>query len=56
MHSGLSREERFRNLSGFRRGSIDMLLSVEMLNEGIDVPDVNLVVFMRVTHSRRIFV
>lgn len=26
-----------------------------MLNEGIDVPDVNLVAFMRVTHSRRIF-
>jgi superfamily II DNA or RNA helicase len=26
------------------------------LNEGIDVPDVNLVVFQRVTHSRRIFV
>ena len=29
--------------------------SIEMLNEGIDVPDVNLVAFMRVTHSRRIF-
>ncbi len=27
-----------------------------MLNEGIDVPDVNLVVFLRVTHSRRIFI
>ena len=26
-----------------------------MLNEGIDVPEVNLVVFARVTHSRRIF-
>jgi superfamily II DNA or RNA helicase len=27
-----------------------------MLNEGIDVPDVNLMVFLRVTHSRRIFI
>ena len=35
---------------------IDCLLSVEMLNEGIDVPDVNLVAFIRVTHSRRIFI
>jgi superfamily II DNA or RNA helicase len=26
-----------------------------MLNEGIDVPDVQLIVFNRVTHSRRIF-
>lgn len=55
MHSKLSRVERFRNLSGFRKGDIDLLISIEMLNEGIDVPDVNLVAFMRVTHSRRIF-
>jgi hypothetical protein len=27
-----------------------------MLNEGIDVPAVNVIVFLRVTHSRRIFV
>lgn len=55
MHSKLPREQRFKNLSGFRLGKIDMLISIEMLNEGIDVPDVNLVAFMRVTHSRRIF-
>jgi superfamily II DNA or RNA helicase len=56
LHNNLSRAERFYNLSAFRNGDIDMLLSVEMLNEGIDVPDVNLIAFMRVTHSRRIFV
>jgi superfamily II DNA or RNA helicase len=56
LHSGLTREERFHNLSAFRLGEIQMLLSVEMLNEGIDVPDVNIIAFMRVTHSRRIFV
>ena len=56
LHSGLAREERFRTLSSFRSGIIQLVLSVDMLNEGIDVPDVNLVVFMRVTHSRRIFV
>lgn len=55
MHSRLTREQRFKNLSNFRLGKIDMLISIEMLNEGIDVPDVNLVAFMRVTHSRRIF-
>jgi len=55
MHSKLPREIRFRNLSEFRMGNIDLLISIEMLNEGIDVPDVNLVAFMRVTHSRRIF-
>ncbi len=56
LHSRLSREERFKRLSSFRSGSIDFMLSVEMLNEGIDVPEVNLVAFMRVTHSRRIFI
>jgi superfamily II DNA or RNA helicase len=56
LHSGLDRKQRFHNLSAFRFGEIDMLLSVEMLNEGIDVPDVNIIAFMRVTHSRRIFV
>lgn len=55
MHSGLPREQRFKNLSAFRMGEIELLISIEMLNEGIDVPDVNLVAFMRVTHSRRIF-
>lgn len=55
LHSGLPREQRFKNLSNFRLGKIDMLISIEMLNEGIDIPDVNLVAFMRVTHSRRIF-
>jgi superfamily II DNA or RNA helicase len=55
MHSRLPREQRFKNLSRFRLGKIEMLISIEMLNEGIDVPDVNLVAFMRVTHSRRIF-
>ncbi len=56
LHSNLPREQRFRNLSGFRMGKLDCVISVEMLNEGIDVPDVNMVAFMRVTHSRRIFI
>lgn len=48
--------ERDRFMAMFRRGDIDILTSVDMFNEGIDVPDVDLVVFMRTTHSRRIFV
>ena len=40
----------------FRRGDIDILASVDLFNEGVDVPDVDLIVFMRATHSRRIFV
>ena len=56
LHSGLARNERFKALSGFRAGEFPVLLAVDVLNEGIDLPAVNMVVFLRVTHSRRIFV
>jgi superfamily II DNA or RNA helicase len=48
--------ERNRLLWDFADGKIGILCAVDVLNEGVDVPDVNLVVFQRVTHSRRIFV
>ncbi|MFK0003396.1 DEAD/DEAH box helicase family protein [Paenarthrobacter sp. NPDC090522] len=48
--------ERNRILWDFSSGKIGILCAVDVLNEGVDVPDVNLVVFQRVTHSRRIFV
>ncbi len=43
-------------LMQFRVGEFGNLVSVDILNEGVDVPDVGMVVFARVTHSRRIFV
>ncbi len=55
LHSELKKPERFKAISSFREGSITVLISIEMLNEGIDVPEVNIVCFARVTHSRRIF-
>lgn len=48
--------DRDRIMSKFRRGDIDVLTSVDVFNEGVDVPDVDMIAFMRVTHSRRIFV
>lgn len=43
-------------LSDFSEGKINVLCVVDVFNEGIDVPDVNIIVFQRVTHSRRIFI
>jgi superfamily II DNA or RNA helicase len=43
-------------MTRFRNGEIDCVCTVDLFNEGVDVPDVDLIVFMRVTHSRRIFV
>ncbi|WP_169983058.1 DEAD/DEAH box helicase family protein [Microbispora sp. H10836] len=48
--------ERNKALWDFAEGRIGVLCAVDVLNEGVDVPDVNIVVFQRVTHSRRIFV
>lgn len=48
--------ERNRILADFHDGVINALCVVDILNEGVDIPDVNLIVFQRVTHSRRIFI
>lgn len=48
--------EKSRKLMDFDDGTIGILCSVDVLNEGIDTPSVNLVVFQRQTHSRRIFI
>ncbi|WP_230313636.1 DEAD/DEAH box helicase family protein [Nakamurella alba] len=48
--------QRNRVLWDFAEGTVGILTAVDILNEGVDVPDVNIVVFQRVTHSRRIFI
>ncbi|MBN2177054.1 MAG: DEAD/DEAH box helicase family protein [Demequinaceae bacterium] len=56
LHSGLKRQQRQILLNAFRLGRVPILTCVDVFNEGVDVPDVNLIAFLRVTHSRRIFV
>ncbi len=48
--------ERNLILSNFSEGNVNVLCVVDIFNEGIDIPDVNIIVFQRVTHSRRIFI
>ena len=52
----MSQYQRNRVLSDFADGYINVVCAVDIFNEGIDVPDVNIIVFQRVTHSRRIFI
>lgn len=47
---------RYQRIAQFAAGNIQFLCVVDIFNEGIDVPDVDILVFLRVTHSRRIFV
>ncbi|WP_312702446.1 DEAD/DEAH box helicase family protein [Sedimentibacter sp.] len=52
----MSQYEKNKILSDFSDGKINVVCTVDIFNEGIDVPDVNILVFQRVTHSRRIFI
>lgn len=50
------RAKRRATIMDFSAGRLKAITAVDVLNEGIDVPDVNILVFLRATHSRRIFV
>jgi superfamily II DNA or RNA helicase len=54
--SDMDARERDRVMVAFRRGLLDVVTTRDLFNEGVDVPDVDMIAFMRVTHSRRIFV
>lgn len=54
--SRVDKAERRRRLLAFASGTYEAVTAVDVMNEGIDIPDVNILVFLRATHSRRIFV
>lgn len=54
--SKVDKAERRRRLLAFAAGTYQAVCAVDVMNEGIDIPDVNILVFLRATHSRRIFV
>ncbi|HZZ80578.1 MAG TPA: DEAD/DEAH box helicase family protein [Gemmataceae bacterium] len=56
MSSDTEPRERDMLMSRFRAGQLDFVTTVDLFNEGVDVPDVDMLVFLRATHSRRIFV
>lgn len=56
IHTRQSRRDRDLLMSEFRDGRVPIVTAVDIFNEGVDVPDVNILCFLRVTHSRRIFV
>jgi superfamily II DNA or RNA helicase len=54
--SDMPKRELALRMMRFRNGDYQFAITVDMFNEGVDVPDVDIIVFMRSTHSRRIFV
>lgn len=54
--SKVDKAERRCRLLAFAAGTYQAICAVDVMNEGIDIPDVNILIFLRATHSRRIFV
>lgn len=54
--SKVDKAERRRRLLAFAAGTYQAVCAVDVMNEGIDIPDVNILIFLRATHSRRIYV
>ena len=52
-HSGISADERQANLQGFADGSVSCLVTVQTLEEGVDVPDADLGIIVSSTKQRR---
>lgn len=55
MHSEVPDKEQDQRLKAFRKGKTPGLFVVDMFNEGVDVPEINVVVFLRQTESSTVF-
>ncbi|KMY55284.1 helicase [Bacillus sp. FJAT-27231] len=51
-----SQEERARRVEELEEGLLDYILSVDIFNEGVDIPSINQVVMLRQTQSSIIFI
>jgi superfamily II DNA or RNA helicase/HKD family nuclease len=62
LHSGLDKEARERIMSDFRSGKsgksgkLQIVCTVDLLSEGVDVPEINTVLFLRPTESATVFI
>ena len=54
-HTGRGYKESRETLQAFRDGGLQYILAVDKLNEGVDIPDAEVIVFYRNTDSERIF-
>ena len=55
VHSGESSAPRIDSLDGFRAGELSVIFAVDLFNEGVDVPAIDLVMMLRPTESGIVF-
>ena len=53
--SGTSNQQRISLLEDFKSGKLTFLFTVDVFNEGLDVPELNTVLFLRPTESLTVF-
>ena len=49
-------EQRAAALQGLRAGTINAIFAVDILNEGVDIPEIDTVLFLRPTESATVFI
>ncbi|EXF91105.1 restriction endonuclease [Pseudomonas fluorescens HK44] len=55
VHSRMPEALRRENIRNFREGELSYILVCDLFNEGIDIPETNLLVFMRYTGSKTVW-
>jgi superfamily II DNA or RNA helicase len=55
VHSKMNDQQRWQNIRDFREGNYRYILVRDLFNEGIDIPETNLLVFMRYTGSHTVW-
>ena len=50
-----SMEKRKKVIENFRKGKIQIIFTVDIFNEGVDIPEINMLLFLRPTESSTIF-
>jgi superfamily II DNA or RNA helicase/HKD family nuclease/predicted house-cleaning noncanonical NTP pyrophosphatase (MazG superfamily) len=55
VHSGASSMDRTEAVRQLENGQVDVLFTVDLFNEGVDIPAVDLVMFLRPTESMTIY-
>ena len=56
LHSETDQDERNKAKSKLQKGEINCIFTVDLFNEGVDIPDIDTVLFLRPTQSLTVFV
>lgn len=56
LHSNSNQDERNKAKSKLQKGDINCIFTVDLFNEGVDIPDIDTMLFLRPTESLTVFI